>query len=50
MSLQLLVERIHSLNKWFNHYETPVAVTIAILSHYLFNCYIIWNKFYVYKA
>jgi hypothetical protein len=48
MSLQLLVEIIHKLNKCFIHYET--LVTIAILSHYLFNRYVISIKSYAYKA
>jgi hypothetical protein len=48
MSLQLLVELIHNMNKCFIHYETHVA--IAILSHYLFNRYVILNKSYAYKA
>jgi hypothetical protein len=34
MSLQLLIDFIHNLNKCFIHYETPFA--IATLSHYLF--------------
>jgi hypothetical protein len=48
MSLQLFIELIHNLNKCFIHYETSVA--IVILSHYLFNRYVILNKFYAYKA
>jgi hypothetical protein len=41
MSLQLLIELIHNVNKCFIHYETPIA--IATLSHYLFNHHIISN-------
>ncbi len=48
MSLQLLIELIHNLNKCSIHYEIHVA--IATLSHYLFNRYVISNKSYAYKA
>jgi hypothetical protein len=35
MYLELFIELIHNLNKYFSHYET--LVTISTLSHYLFS-------------
>jgi hypothetical protein len=34
MSIQLLIEFIHNLNKCFIHYKTPI--TIATLSHTIY--------------